>query len=420
MVTYSMNSVGLPVPASMGVSRKSLLRCLYATTKNVTYDIARLWARASNEAKLCVVSRAVSAAEVGANLANRKDADIYAAANDRAKRELSLLAIMGLVFPGTGPFFESAGYVLFPSDSRGFGNTSKPNSFGVLADGSDFHAFVHVEDLRWATYGINEILMRYMESYKRFRLFVHIAYYGVEPRFHKGIRTNWPLKAFPSIIGYWRVGDRRFNYPDHFRMFDPISDVIDRKNPLPMCHNWERWLEACALVRDELDTLFSKARAAEPLMVVPLVKAAATVRQGPKTMPYTKLSAAQYASLTGIKPYGQRGTSKAKHHIEQKTHIDFLNPAGSDFALTGDLYDGPISNVPNVGPSGVRPKKVGTSTPQNFAHPIPDPPGTSALDALSMVEQRAREFACPKTQATDSSSDDALLALLFQNAPDTS
>ncbi|MBL0311519.1 MAG: hypothetical protein IPP78_02160 [Holophagaceae bacterium] len=416
--TYGTNADGLPVPESMLTSKRSMIRCLFSSTEHVLRPVARLWARASNQALETVVSRAVAKARKSAGFPFRTDKSICIALGDRrTQKELPLLAIMGMVFPGSWPFSLVKGYVLFPSDSCELVGTSRQHPFGILAfhyfDRPDVHVFVDVTEMYWAAPGINEWLLRYTEKHPKFNLFAHVLYWGVYPQFDLKMETTWPLIVIPSILAYWRVGTRPFGYPDLVNFLDPKSTRIDEMMPLAACSNWSQWKTVCGEIQDRINSLRRKVSFAKLLKVVPWAAEVAKKRnaRASRSKPFVKSTVAHYADLTGVMPYGQRGYAKAlptpkgvfqdpstgfeSQDYEGPTRLNFSgNVVGSDRTVFG---------IPKASSSvGAGPAREGS------------------MDSyyLQELEKRVRRSAASAGDELDEADQEALMETLRRLSPD--
>lgn len=332
---------GLPVPAVMTVPRRYMIEHLLLSTTHLTNAVARLWARASNEAVLPTVTRILK----HVSLTHRSDLKILANMPKIAQQELPLLQVMGLVFPGYGVFDFSNDYVLYPSESQGLVGTTRHHPFGVLVLQGVVHLFVDTKHLRGALRGINEFLLRYSEEHKSFRLFVHFLHRAIEPKYHSGIQSSWPMIVYPSVLVYWRVPSDPGGYPKFAKFITPFAEQIDLKTDKPIrkivklsiAPNWAAWMDMARELASTMDSLCYRASFVSRLTEVPEVTARARVPL--PTASYLPYSKAQYASLTGLLPWGERKLAKPRPqprlgdpHDPEEFRIGRISDASEEYA----------------------------------------------------------------------------------------
>lgn len=268
---YTIGQDGLPVPESMRVSKRSLVRCLFESTPYVTLDVARLWARTGNTSAENAISRAVSRARKAARRKPYTRDELTGVRFRQARRRLTLLTVMGLVFPGMAAFKNQRGFVLFPSDSQELVGTQRPHPFGAIILGEMVHVFAESEDVRGAARGIHEILIHFHEHHPNFQCCIHLLYRELPPIHHETFETYWPLVVIPSLLAYWLIDGH--GLPTHLDFIDPYYEYTGPKyegwhgsTAWSHCENWADWLELCARVHT---TLPSKMRLAEWLKIAP-------------------------------------------------------------------------------------------------------------------------------------------------------
>lgn len=268
---YTIGQNGLPVPESMRVSKRSLVRCLFESTPYVTLDVARLWARTGNSSEENAVSRAVSRAREAAYVKPCTRGALKGHRFRQARRRLAMLTVMGLMFPGTKAFKEQRGYVLFPSDSQALVGTQRSHPFGALILGDMVHLFAESEDLRSAARGIHEILIHFHEHHPHFKCCIHLLYRELPPNHHETFDNRWPLIVIPSLLAYWLIDGN--GLPTHLDFIDPFFEYTGPKYEgwhgsiaWSERKNWAGWLDLCRRVRT---TLPSKMRLAKWLPIAP-------------------------------------------------------------------------------------------------------------------------------------------------------
>lgn len=296
---YTIGQDGLPVPESMRVSKRSLVRCLFVSTPYVTLDVARLWARTGNSSEENAVSRAVSRAREAARVKPCTRGALKGHRFRQARRRLALLTVMGLMFPGMQDFKEQQGYVLFPSDSQELVGTQRSHPFGTLILGEVVHIFAESEDLRGTARGIHEILIHFREHHPHFKCCIHLLYRELPPIHHETFENRWPLIVIPSLLAYWLIDGN--GIPTHLDFIDPYYKYTGPKYEdwhgsiaWSEPKNWADWLDLCARVST---TLPSKMRLAKWLTTAPTAtynnqilerrQAVLDRRQQPKLTPIT-------------------------------------------------------------------------------------------------------------------------------------
>lgn len=266
---YLQGPHGLPVARSMYQSDKSLAQCLLASTAVVTPAVVKLWARASNQATEDAACHAVAEARRKLRRAPWSEAQIQALPDGPPRRTQALLAVMGLVFPGTRLFQRASDYLLLPSDSRKLLGTARPHPFGVLILGDVVHVFTHNRDVNGSARGLNIVLHTFHQACPEFRLVVHTLYCGVSPNAHLPLKTRWPLLVLPSLLAHWFVPATGLGYPTHVTLLHPTTTTIQEAHPLPEAKNWDGWLGLGHLVEQRLKNLIPGLTPAQWLGYVP-------------------------------------------------------------------------------------------------------------------------------------------------------
>lgn len=250
-------------------SDRSLVHCLLASTNVVTRAVAKLWARTSNQVAEAAVCHAVAKARLELMREPWTQEQIEALPDGPKRRTQALLAVMGLVFPGTQAFYEGSGYLLFPSDSRGLLGTARPHPFGVMIQGKVMHIFVTSQDFNGAARGLNQVLLIFHRVHSDFRLVVHTLYTGIRPRAHLPLEKRWPLLVMPSLLAYWFVPVAGPGYSTHVEILHPTL-TVEEAHLLPLPKNWREWLHHADLVGQRLRRIIPGTQPAQWLGFVPL------------------------------------------------------------------------------------------------------------------------------------------------------
>lgn len=269
MSDYMQGPHGLPVARSMYQSDKSLAQCLLASTEVVTPAVVKLWARASNQATEVAACHAVAKARCILRRTPWSEDQIKALPDEPPRRTQALLAVMGLVFPGTRLFRRASDYLLFPSDSRGLLGKARPHPFGVLILGDVVHIFTTNRDVNGSARGLNVVLDKVHQACPEFRLVVHTLYCGVRPKAHLPVKTRWPLLVLPSLLAHWYIPPKCPGYPAHVTLLHPTTTAIQEAHPLPEAKNWGDWLGHGTLVEQRLQNLIPGLPPAQWLGKVP-------------------------------------------------------------------------------------------------------------------------------------------------------
>lgn len=257
----------LPLAPSAAVSKQSVIKRLLASSPIVTFAIARLWSRASNTAKECVVSRALKSAQIDLKRKRQRPKDLPGDVPCDKMRELSLLLAMGFVYQGSGIFFSGEGYLLFPHDSKGLEYVDRRRCFGVLAYSDVMHVFADHCDLRWVARPINDLINRYIQAHPKAALYVHLVYRGIPPNLDEGLGDGWPLLAVPSVIAEWHEEARLDPDPgkdpdlhfDRVRFFIPYTTAGEKTIHIKKHSSWSEWLVTCVLINTTVTNLNASA-----------------------------------------------------------------------------------------------------------------------------------------------------------------
>lgn len=337
---YEEGQEGLPVPKSMLLSEGSYLERLLRVDPLVFASAVRLWARQSNTDSRYAVSMGVLRARRRVHLPVKTD-DVIArqAGERRALYELPLLAAMGMVSPGCHFLRRDKGHVIFPHESTGLNGVSRRYPFGMLKIGEgldiQLHLFVDVRMLRGAAPGLNNLLTTFAAKTPKFRLFVHILYWGVAPKFHGDMGKLWPLCMRPSVLAYWRT-DRRRRQPEYVAWMSPVSDKWNAEIWLKEPKNWAGWLKNCSQVEDTVDHLSQNVGYAKVLAQVPQA-AQQQQRKLKLERRYRLMTPEEYKARTGVPIHGDRGWAIKAHFLGGKTrHIPIQKE---------DFYLGPQSGT---------------------------------------------------------------------------
>jgi len=161
----------------------------------VTPEVSRLWARASNLALEATVPRAVKKAKDAEGSRSYSAAEVLKLASERQLKVLALLEMMGLVFPGSGPFLDARAFVLFPPHTYSLNGSYRPHPFGALADSWELHLFAERQDPHLASCRISEILYLHMAFHAGAKVFLHVLYHGMPPDYDNGLGAGWPRQA---------------------------------------------------------------------------------------------------------------------------------------------------------------------------------------------------------------------------------
>ena len=319
---YEEGEDGLPIPKSMLLSEGSFLERLWRLDSLVFAAAVRLWGRQSNRDSRHAVGMGVLRARQRVQLPKLTDETIARRAGERrALCELPLLEVMGLVSPGEHFLRRHKGHVIFPYESFGLNGVSRRYPFGVLKIGEgldiQLHLFIDVLMMRGAAPGLNNLLHSFAEKTPHFRLFVHVLYWGVRPRYHLNMKQRWPLLMQPSILAYWRT-DRDRRLPEYVEWMSPVSDRWNAETHLKRPKNWAGWLKNCGQVEDMVDHLGQNVGYAKVLNQVPQ----AQVQQQRKVKlerRYRLMTPKEYQTRTGIPIHGDRGWSIKAHFQGGKT-----------------------------------------------------------------------------------------------------
>lgn len=136
-------------------------------------------------------------------------AEVPASASLRQLEELALLEVIGLMFPGLGPFPDGRVYELLPQGTAALDGSYFSPPFGVLADSGQLHLFAEVQGIRWAFWKIKKILSLHMVEHAGALVFRHLRYLGVPPEYDNGLGSRLPLRAMSSIICQWHQGSAK-------------------------------------------------------------------------------------------------------------------------------------------------------------------------------------------------------------------
>lgn len=333
---------GLPIPKSMLIHNGPFLDRLWQVDPLVFAAAVRLWARQSNVDSRHAVGMGVLRARRRVQLPAQSDEAIARQAGvRRTLHELPLLAVMGMVSPGDHFLRSGKGHVIFPAESIGLSGVTRRYPFGMLkiGDGPDtqLHLFVDIRMLRGASPGLNNLLNRFSEKTPTFRLFIHILYWGVAPKFHRNMKELWPLCMRPSVLVYWRT-DRTRRLPEYVEWMSPISDKWNAEIRLNKPKNWAGWLKNCGQVEDTINTLIQTVAHATVLRQVPQALAQQQ-RKLKLERRYRLMTAQEYQVKTGVPIHGERGWSiKANFPGGKIRHIDVPKEA---------LYQGPSAAPAN-------------------------------------------------------------------------
>jgi hypothetical protein len=407
---FLLNDAGMPLAPCMAASQQSVVRCLFNSTRMVTSEVSRLWARASNLALEQAVSRAVRKAKAAESGRSYTTAEVLKLGTERQIKELALLEMMGLVFPGSGPFLDGRGYVLFPPDSYFLNGSYRAHPFGILADSRELHVFAEVQDLRWASRKINEILHLHMSFYTGAKVFAHVLYHGVPPDYDNGLGTGWPLLAMPSIICQWHQPSAPGAHMDRVRVLTPQSSLIDRMVPLPPCHRWSDWTDRCSLIESVVLDATLRSKQARRVEVTDKAHQRKQVRQGPASRPYEAPDADAFHKLVP-KPAPQPSMEQTHRPAQEASGATglgtHLTPSWRDYAgprkksQNNENSQGGTPIVNSVLGGGLTPRILGGG-------------GYGGSETLELLESRRRFEVSQKDPNAASAVDDELVSMMGQ------
>jgi hypothetical protein len=267
-----------------------------------------------------------------------------------------------MVSPGGHFLRRDNGHVIFPYESTGLTGVSRRYPFGMLKIGEgldiQLHLFVDVKMLRGAAPGLNNLLTTFADKTPKFRLFVHILYWGVAPKFHGDMEKLWPLCMCPSVLAYWRTG-RSLRLPEYIRWMSPISHRWDAETRLKEPKNWASWLKNCGQIEDTVNHLCQTVGYAKVLNQVPQA-AQQQQRKLKLEKRYRMMTPGEYRARTGVPVYGDRGWSIKAHFPGGNTrHIAIQKE---------DFYHGP---QPGIGATAaVADQTAPTAAPALSATPL--------------------------------------------------
>ena len=361
---YEDGDNGLPVPKSMLLSEGSYLERLLRLDPLVFGAAVRLWARQGQTDTKYAVSMGMHRARQRAQLPKLTDETIARRAGERRTLfELPVITVMGMISPGADALRRDAGHVIFPFESTGLTGVTRRYPFGIIKVGEGpntrLHLIIDVTMLRGAAPGINDLLHSFSEKTPNFRLFVHLLYWGVKPRFHLDIQKRWPLLIRPSILAYWRT-DRERRLPESIEWISPISDRWQAEIHLKRPKNWGIWLESCCSVETTIDTLCKDVGFAKVLKQVPQA-AQQQQRKLKLEKRYRLMTPEQYMARTGVPIFGDRGWSIKAHFPGGNTrHIAIKKE---------DFYPGP---QPGIGATAAAAGQTApAAAPALSATPVP-------------------------------------------------
>jgi hypothetical protein len=231
----------------MDVSSRSVIDRLFAVQGSPSFEVARLWARADNEASESAVSHAL-----GRRLDTLKRS-LAPGRTARARKEQLLSKMMAMSCPGVGILLWEGWYLLLPGDSRRLIAPRRAHPFGVVANTMEFQLFVDSADLPPAADALNKILAAYMARFPRGKVIVHALYQGVPPRHGQDLLQSWPLKIIPSLVCHWHQARYGLGALDRAVFFTPHNSMVDGEVDLTGCANWAKWQAKCELVRGFLE-----------------------------------------------------------------------------------------------------------------------------------------------------------------------
>ena len=235
--------LGFSIPSSMGKSNKSAIRRILACGGQLSWFVARLWARYTNSSRESKVSRALK----GALKDSRAELE-GASLSIRSSKELILLEMMGMMLNGVATLLHERWYAILPSDSTEFIRARRPHPFGLWANSKEIHIFSDWWDISSNYHAINDIVTHNMSNFKNCKIIMHFIYRGVPPTHAMNLEYGWPLAFMPSIICHW-------HYTSNFNpRFDRINYYVpSRETEFHLCilnkiKNWNECLSVCKLI----------------------------------------------------------------------------------------------------------------------------------------------------------------------------
>lgn len=249
---------GLPSfnPARPG--EQSILRRLLHSSRFVTVEVLRLWARAKKTAHNSTISKAFKQS-VAVQAFLKTPPIQLRLLNLNQRKQLMLLKAMGMVWPRDGAFKRKQVYILFPSDSKNLTRSKQKHPFGVLADNSETHVFVFEDDLEGANHPIDEILKIQITRLTKIKFLLHIIHRNEDVQFISGYGPRRPLIAVPSVVCCWHLplgpGSSEEGHYRCLHIFWPLASRNALKYDIPPCVTWRGWCSCLTAI----DSIFQNA-----------------------------------------------------------------------------------------------------------------------------------------------------------------